>query len=125
MSYENLIGLAAKLKKNGADKEAMETLEKVALQMAYDHEKGMFVKAYDEGQKQVQETSKAAQDAMQIAGIKGRFIHLNIEWTPKLEQEARKRDGGGITVFLERIAAEQEEARQKAREANPGYGSWA
>ena len=66
--------------------------------------------------------------AMHLAGIKGRYHHLNIQWNPVIEKEAMKRDGGGITVYLRRIAADQEQTREEqnriARASNPQYGTW-
>lgn len=47
---------------------------------------------------------------MHLAGIKGRYAYLNLEWTPEIEREAMRRDGGGITVYLQRIAEAQQEA---------------
>jgi hypothetical protein len=91
--------------------------EEPGLSMVYDKLKGEWIKA-------TFTMSREAQNAMQIAGIKGRFAHLDIEWTHDLEQQARKRDGGGITQYLETIAAVQEEAREKARKSVPGYGVW-
>lgn len=66
---------------------------------------------------------------LHLAGIKARYHDLNIDWNPTIEQEAMKRDGGGITVYLRRIAAEQEETRKQARvqhyqENCPEYGTW-
>lgn len=87
------------------------------LSMVYDKSKQEWIKL------QV-ELNKPAQDAQQIAGIKGRFAWLEIEWTPVIEQEARKRDGGGITVYLQQVAEEQAKARLEARMKLPGYGVW-
>ncbi|UIS24700.1 hypothetical protein S21ZY_138 [Pseudomonas phage ZY21] len=58
---------------------------------------------------------------MHRAGIKGRYQYLNLEWTEEILEEAVKRDGGGITVYLHRIATEQTEAR-RARLAE--WGIW-
>lgn len=87
------------------------------LSMVYDKLKGEWIKA-------TFTMSREAQNAMQIAGIKGRFQHLDIEWSPEIEHEARKRDGGGITVYLEQVEREQAELRLQARKAVPGYGVW-
>ena len=58
---------------------------------------------------------------MHRAGIKGRYQYLNLEWTEEILEEAVKRDGGGITAYLHRIATEQTEAR-RARLAE--WGIW-
>ncbi|UKL15044.1 hypothetical protein hairong_140 [Pseudomonas phage hairong] len=103
-------------------KKLMEMAEKgkedSGLSMSFDVIKGEWIKSeYTIG-------DRKAQNAMQISGIKGRYGYLNIEWTPEIAEEARKRDGGGITVYLQQVAADQAEARQEARRKLPGYGAW-
>lgn len=58
---------------------------------------------------------------MHRAGIKGRYQHLNIDWTEEILEEAVKRDGGGITAYLRRIAETQLEERRARLEA---WGQW-
>lgn len=92
----------------------------------WDQEEGIFKRSWEEPwAKANKEKMREAQNAQQIASIKGRFQHLNIEWTPEIEQHARKVDGGGITAYLLRVELEQQEAREQARKAVPGYGKWA
>ena len=67
--------------------------------------------------------------AMHMAQIKGRYAHLNLDWTPTIEKEAMKRDGGGITNYLEQIAKDQERIRELNRQEEykakfPMYGQW-
>lgn len=66
--------------------------------------------------------------ALHLAGIKGRYEHLNIKWNPAIEKEAMRRDGGGITVYLRKISMEQERERHQAKlkeyAENPMYGAW-
>lgn len=59
--------------------------------------------------------------AMHIAGIKGRFHHLNIQWTPEIEKEAMRRDGGGITAYLRKISEDQHEEFRKRLDS---YGAF-
>lgn len=59
--------------------------------------------------------------AMHLAGIKGRYHHLNLDWTPEIEKEAMRRDGGGITAYLRRISEDQAQARRERLEA---WGTW-
>lgn len=58
---------------------------------------------------------------LHLAGIKGRYAHLNLDWNPEIEREAMKRDGGGITAYLRKISEDQAEAR-RARLAE--WGTW-
>lgn len=65
---------------------------------------------------------------MHLAGIKGRYQHLKIDWDEQIEREAMRRDGGGITAYLRQISEYQETLREEARirqyEKNPMYGAW-
>lgn len=58
---------------------------------------------------------------MHRAEIKGRYQYLNLDWTEEILEQAVKRDGGGITAYLRRIAEEQTEARRARLEA---WGIW-
>lgn len=58
---------------------------------------------------------------MHRAGIKGRYQHLNIDWTEEILEQAVKRDGGGITAYLRAIAETQLEERRARLEA---WGQW-
>lgn len=73
-------------------------------------------------------STKEEKVLLRIAGIKGRYEHLKIDWSPEIEQEALERETGGITVYLERISEAQEIARTReltqARQTYPEWGTW-
>ncbi len=78
---------------------------------------------YEEYVNQGYERHKGNQ-ASHLANIKARFKYLNIQWTPVIEQEAMRRDGGGITVYLRDISELQEQAKKELQALTPNWGTW-